>query len=146
MASAAEMLCAAPAFLVLSIAKGEEVQAPSMRSVTAVAYLVVVGSIVAFSAYLYLLGRVRPALATSYAYVNPLIAVALGVLIADEVLTVNMAVALPLILIGVAMVTTSSARSNRARPVPASDTERAENGVWDESRPESRDAVPAPAD
>ena len=48
------------------------------------AYLVVFGSIVAFSSYMYLLKNVRPAAATSYAYVNPAVAVLLGVLFADE--------------------------------------------------------------
>ena len=48
------------------------------------AYLVVFGSLVAFSAYLYLLKTVRPALATSYAYVNPVVAVGLGVAFAGE--------------------------------------------------------------
>lgn len=47
-------------------------------------YLVVFGSLVAFSAYLYLLKTVRPALATSYAYVNPVVAVGLGVAFAGE--------------------------------------------------------------
>jgi len=130
MASAAEMLCAAPGFAVLSLLKGEKLQAPSLRSSLAVVYLIVVGSVVAFSAYLYLLGRVRPALAVSYAYINPLIAVALGVVVADEVLTTNMVVALPLVLVGVALVTTASRpaaeRAFRARSVPASDTDRPE--------------------
>jgi drug/metabolite transporter (DMT)-like permease len=131
MASAAEMMCAALGFAVLSVLKGEELQPPSLRSVAAVAYLVVVGSIIAFSAYLYLLGRVRPALAVSYAYVNPVIAVVLGVVFADEVLRPNMLVALPLVLGGVALVTTTS---RAASPEP------------DATRRRSRDcahAVPA---
>jgi EamA domain-containing membrane protein RarD len=44
----------------------------------------------------------------SYAYVNPLIAVVLGVLFADESVSANMAVALPVILVGVAIVTNAS--------------------------------------
>jgi drug/metabolite transporter (DMT)-like permease len=43
-----------------------------------------VGSLIGFTAYLYLLGRVRPALATSYAYVNPILAILLGAWLADE--------------------------------------------------------------
>jgi drug/metabolite transporter (DMT)-like permease len=51
----------------------------SDRSVGAIAYLVAFGSLIGFSSYAYLLRRVRPALATSYAYVNPVVAVGLGV-------------------------------------------------------------------
>ena len=81
---------------------------PSLRSGLALGYLIVFGSIVAFSAFTYLLSHVPASLAMSYAYVNPAIAVLLGTVLADEVLSVNMAVALPIILIGVALVTTSS--------------------------------------
>ena len=50
----------------------------------AVSYLAVFGSIVAFSSYMYLLKHVRPAAATSYAYVNPVVAVLLGIAFAGE--------------------------------------------------------------
>jgi drug/metabolite transporter (DMT)-like permease len=140
MASAAEMLCAAPGFAVLAALKGEELHAPSLRSATALAYLVVVGSIIAFSAYLFLLGRVRPALAVSYAYVNPIIAVVLGAVFADEVISANMAVAMPLVLLGVVLVTFA------ARPVPHAAPEHAQIDGWDEPRPESVHAVPASVD
>ena len=53
---------------------------PTLRSVVAVAYLIVFGSLVGFSAYGYLLRTTSPAVATSYAYVNPLVAMALGVI------------------------------------------------------------------
>ena len=58
---------------------------PSPRtSKEAIAYLTVFGSIVAFTAYNWLLRNVRPTLATSYAYVNPLVAVMLGWLLGGE--------------------------------------------------------------
>ena len=44
------------------------------------------GSLIAFSAYQFLLRHVRPAAATSYAYVNPVVAVLLGMLFADEMI------------------------------------------------------------
>ena len=47
-------------------------------------YLIVMGSLIGFSAYVWLLHHVRPALAGSYAYVNPVIAVLLGALLASE--------------------------------------------------------------
>ena len=59
-------------------------QAPTLAGWAALAYLVLFGSIVAFSAYLYLLKTVRPAAATSYAYVNPVVAVLLGIAFAGE--------------------------------------------------------------
>lgn len=122
MASSVEMAAAAVAYLVLGVASGSEVEVPSLRSGLALGYLVVFGSIVAFSAFTFLVGNVRPALAMSYAYVNPLIAVVLGTLFADETLSVNLVVALPIILVGVAIVTNGSAlmatvRRRRVRAV-----------------------------
>jgi drug/metabolite transporter (DMT)-like permease len=88
MASAAEMLAGGSLLLVASVLVGEKVpRAIGTRPLLALAYLVVFGSWVGFSAYLYLLRRVRPAVATSYAYVNPVIAMALGVAFAGERIT-----------------------------------------------------------
>lgn len=85
MASAAEMLVGGVALLLTSGLSGERMtQMPTAAGWGALAYLVVFGSIVAFSAYMYLLKHVRPAAATSYAYVNPAVAVLLGILFAGE--------------------------------------------------------------
>ncbi|WP_437775258.1 drug/metabolite exporter YedA [Sorangium sp. So ce1097] len=85
MAVAAEMLAAGAVMLGISALAGERLaEAPSSRSLLALAYLVVFGSIVGLSAYTYLLRNTRPAIATSYAYVNPIIAVALGILLGGE--------------------------------------------------------------
>ena len=85
MASAAQMLVAGAVLLVLSPLTGERLtQMPTLAGWAVLAYLVVFGSIVAFSAYLYLLKTVRPAAATSYAYVNPVVAVLLGIFFAGE--------------------------------------------------------------
>ena len=65
------------------------------------AYLCVFGSIVAFTAYVWLLHNVRPALAGSYAYVNPVIAVLLGVLLNGEHFGWRDLVAMAVILAGV---------------------------------------------
>jgi drug/metabolite transporter (DMT)-like permease len=67
----------------------------------------VMGSLVAFTAYVYLTRTVRPALATSYAFVNPVVAVALGVSLGGETITGAVFLALPLILTGVALVALS---------------------------------------
>lgn len=110
MTTATEMAAAAVGYMILSAVFREQVDVPSLRSSLAVAYLVVFGSIVAFTAFTYLISNVSGPLAMSYAYVNPAIAVILGVTLSSEVLSVNMAIALPIILIGVALVTNASRR------------------------------------
>ena len=115
MASAVEMAAAAVAYLLLGVASGSELRAPSLRSGLALGYLVVFGSIVAFSAFTFLVATVRPTLAMSYAYVNPVIAVLLGTLFADEELTVHLVVALPIILVGVAIATNGPLLAARLR-------------------------------
>lgn len=85
MASAAQMLVGGAVLLIGSLASGERLEhMPDAAGWFALAYLTLLGSIVAFSAYLYLLKHVRPAAATSYAYVNPVVAVLLGVTFAGE--------------------------------------------------------------
>ncbi|MBF2981221.1 ubiquinone biosynthesis regulatory protein kinase UbiB [Pseudomonas aeruginosa] len=71
--------------LVGGLASGERLEHwPSTSGWLALVYLILFGSIIAFSAYQYLLRNVRPAAATSYAYVNPAVAVLLGTLFAGE--------------------------------------------------------------
>ncbi|MCY1483150.1 putative inner membrane transporter YedA [compost metagenome] len=85
MASAVEMLAGGVALLAGSLLSGERmVAAPTLAGWGALAYLILFGSIIAFSSYLYLLKNVRPAAATSYAYVNPVVAVLLGIGFAGE--------------------------------------------------------------
>ena len=87
MAPAAEMLCAGVMLLLLSVLTGERLETPpTLQGWLALLYLVVFGSLIAFSAYQFLLRHVRPAAATSYAYVNPVVAVLLGMLFADEMI------------------------------------------------------------
>jgi drug/metabolite transporter (DMT)-like permease len=112
MATAIEMAAAAVVYLLLSAIWREDVQVPSMRSSLAVVYLIFIGSIVAFTAFTYLNSHVSGPLAMSYAYVNPAIAVLLGVVFSDESVSTNMAIALPIILVGVAIVTNSSRRAD----------------------------------
>lgn len=102
---------------------GERIsQPPPAVAWIALAYLAIMGSIVAFSAYIYLLKTVRPTLSTSYAYVNPMVAVILGLSLGGEVITGPVFFALPLILAGVALVATASRKGRPAkmtRPVPS---------------------------
>lgn len=85
MASAVEMLVGGAALLVASMIRGERMtEVPGTSGWVVLAFLVVFGSIIGFSSYQYLLRTVRPAAATSYAYVNPVVAVVLGVMFASE--------------------------------------------------------------
>ena len=105
MSSAAQMLTGGCMLLVVSLATGEHLKSfPPPNALLAIGYLVIFGSIVAFSAYGYLLRRVRPALATSYAYVNPVIAIFLGILLAGERITIVGVLAVAVILVGVVLV------------------------------------------
>jgi drug/metabolite transporter (DMT)-like permease len=111
MASAAQMLCGGLAMLVLGLAIGERFAAMTTPAgLAAFAYLVVAGSIIGFSAYIWLLHHVRPALAGSYAYVNPAIAVALGAWLAGERFGRHELLAMGVILLGVVAITVAKAR------------------------------------
>src|SRR6267142_3844862 len=104
MASAAQMLAGGTVILAVALLHGERLHAvPSAHATLALGYLIVAGSIVAYSAYQYLLSRVRPTLAASYAYVNPVVAVGLGAAVAGESVAPRAVGALALILSGVAM-------------------------------------------
>jgi drug/metabolite transporter (DMT)-like permease len=89
MASAAQMLGGGSLLAILGLSTGERMTSfPPAAALWAMAFLVLGGSLIGFTAYVYLLKHVRPALATSYAYVNPVIAVGLGVGLAGEHITV----------------------------------------------------------
>ncbi|QQN36797.1 drug/metabolite exporter YedA [Rahnella aceris] len=106
MAGAAEMIIAGVVLLVASRVTGEHMTAtPSLSGFLALGYLVVFGSMIAISAYMFLLKTVRPAVATSYAYVNPIVAVLLGIGFAGESLSPVEWVALGVILCAVLLVT-----------------------------------------
>lgn len=105
MAIAAEMLAEGAMFTVLSPLFGESFDgAPSTKAWFALIYLMVMGSLIAYSAYMFLLRTVRPTLATSYAYANPIVAVVLGITLGEETITGPAWIALPVILIGLAVV------------------------------------------
>ena len=106
MNTAAQMLVASVALLVVGFALGETLpSAPSLQATLSLAYLALFGSILAFTAYLYVLEHARPAVATSYAYVNPPVAVLFGVLLAGETVGPYDIVGMVVILAGVAVIT-----------------------------------------
>jgi drug/metabolite transporter (DMT)-like permease len=85
--------------------------AVSTRSLIALAYLIVFGAIIAFSCFVWLFQVVRPALAGTYAYVNPIVAVFLGWALADEAITREMAYGAVLIIGAVVLVERGRARA-----------------------------------
>ena len=115
MASVVEMAAAACGFVALALIKGEQLARPSLRSGIAVLYLALLGSVIGFTCFVYLIANVRPSLAMSYAYVNPVIAVILGAVLYDEVVSANLLLALPLVVVGVAIVTRAQGRASDER-------------------------------
>lgn len=113
MSTAAQMLVGGGVLLAAGAVRGElsaiDLASASLESLLALLYLVVIGSIIGFGSYAFLLKHTPPSVATSYAYVNPLIALALGHLIAREPVDARM-------LVGAGIVTASVALLLRGVP------------------------------
>ncbi|HPW33454.1 MAG TPA: drug/metabolite exporter YedA [Arenimonas sp.] len=106
MSAASQMLVGSVFACIVGLALGERItEMPALIPTLAMLYLVVAGSIFGFTAYIWLLHHVRPALATSYAYVNPVIAVAIGALLLGEKFNSSAIGAMLLILFGVVLMT-----------------------------------------
>jgi drug/metabolite transporter (DMT)-like permease len=96
----------------MSLLRGESMHAPvPSQSWLALLYLIVFGSILAYSAFVYVINHSRPALATSYAYVNPVVAVGLGAAFAAEHISAPQLLGMAVILAGVALVVIGHARA-----------------------------------
>lgn len=112
MSAAAQMLCGGVSLGLIAALRGEHFAAfPGPPALLALAYLIVFGSWLGFSAYIYLLHHTRPALAASYAYVNPPVAVLIGVLLAGETVTTLDIVGMVIILVGVVAITQAKAKA-----------------------------------
>lgn len=106
MAGAVEMLAAGIVLMSASLLTGERLSTmPETSGLLAVAYLAVFGSIIAINAYMFLIRNVSPAVATSYAYVNPVVAVLLGTGFNGERLSGVEWLALVIIIAAVVLVT-----------------------------------------
>ncbi len=123
-ASTVEMAVGGAGLLLIGTGLGERLDpaAVSGRSWAALAYLIVVGSLVGFTSYVWLLGNAPISLVSTYAYVNPVVAVLLGVAVLGENVTAGMLGAGALIVIGVALVV-STERRGRGAAVPESEPE-----------------------
>jgi drug/metabolite transporter (DMT)-like permease len=112
MGFASEMICGGAVLMVLAAVTGETLTLPPQPlALAAWAYLVIFGSLIAFNAYMVLLARASAGLASSYTFVNPLIAMALGVTLGGETVTAFEWSAAGVVLIGVVMLL--------LRPAPA---------------------------
>ncbi|PTY08629.1 hypothetical protein DB347_03365 [Opitutaceae bacterium EW11] len=131
-AAAAQMLCGSVALASVALIRGEFTTfhplAASARSWWAFTYLVLVGSLVGFSTFVWLMKHSTPARVSTYAYVNPIVAVFLGWLILKEPVSARTFFGAGIIIAAVAIVTTQKAKAQHAaaaqtpgpaQPVPA---------------------------
>jgi drug/metabolite transporter (DMT)-like permease len=102
----AQMMLGGAVLLALSWATGELHPFPhiQLRAALALVYLIVAGSLLGFTAFVWLLARMPATRVASHAYVNPLVAVALGYFVAGEVLTVRMILASALVVASVFLI------------------------------------------
>lgn len=111
-----EMLIGGLGLLIVSAVIGEWTSfhpaVITIRSLIAVGYLIVFGSIIGFSSYVWLLRATTPARVSTYAYVNPIVAVIIGWLVAGEVLSGRVLIAAALIIAAVAAITTLGTRKS----------------------------------
>jgi drug/metabolite transporter (DMT)-like permease len=120
-AAAAEMVAGGVVLVAVGLTAGErvDVSAVSGRSAVAWSYLVLFGSLLAYTAYAWLLQNAPLSTVATYAYVNPVVAVVLGGLLLDEALTRGMLLGGLLVVASVVAVVTIEGRARRRSGVPA---------------------------
>jgi drug/metabolite transporter (DMT)-like permease len=122
LASSIQMLGGSGARILGGIVHGElstfNLSAISGHSIAAFFYLAFVGSLVGFSTFVWLMKHTTPARVSTYAYVNPIVAVFLGWLILDEPITTRTLLAAAIIIAAVVIVTTQKSRKPAAATEP----------------------------
>lgn len=122
MAAAMQMLAGGALLLVVGLARGEasmiDMSAVSLRSMGAFLYLIIFGSLVGFTSYSWLLRTVSPSLASTYAYVNPVVAVLLGWALAGEAITPRTILAAAVIISAVVIITSRGRARTRKEAAP----------------------------
>jgi drug/metabolite transporter (DMT)-like permease len=122
LSTAIQMITGGGLLLLLALARGEfstfHVEQVSGKSLWAFVYLIIFGSLIGFTAYTWLIRVVPPSQASTYAYVNPLVAVLLGWLFGGEAISIQMLLAGALILPGVIMILRSRAKPTAPEPEP----------------------------
>ncbi|HEY2801495.1 MAG TPA: EamA family transporter [Chthoniobacterales bacterium] len=120
LSSAQTMLCGGALMIVTGLASGEarvfDLRKVSALSLGAFVYLVLIGAIVGYTAYIWLLRYCDPAKVATYAYVNPVVAVVLGALFAGETLTGRTALAAAMVIGSVAVVITAQQTKEKGAP------------------------------
>ena len=126
--SGMQLLAGGIVLFIVGVSSGElgrfDVAAVTTRSAVSVAYLIVFGSLIGFTAYAWLLRVCTPAAVATYAYVNPMVAMFLGWLIAGEEFGPRMIIAAAVILSGVALINRASARPASKPGEPQAAAER----------------------
>lgn len=124
LAAGMEMLCGGASLLLAGLLSGETARfhlaAVSLRSVLAVVYLLLFGSLVGFTAYVFILAHSTAARVATYAYVNPVIAVLLGWAIGGESLNARVLLAAAVTLSGVAFIVSAKSKPRAAAARAAS--------------------------
>jgi drug/metabolite transporter (DMT)-like permease len=118
--AAQQMLCGGALLLLAGIVTGELPRfhpgSISILSLASFVYLVIIGAVVGYTAYIWLLRHCEPAKVATYAYVNPIVAVLLGAVFAGETLTMRTLIAAGLIIGSVALVITAQQLRARVEP------------------------------
>jgi drug/metabolite transporter (DMT)-like permease len=127
MSSGAQMFAGGVLLMITSAALGEfrgfRVQAVSLKAWLALAYLIVAGSIIAFTAYVWLIHHESPTKVGTYAYVNPVVAVLLGYFLGGEGLSLRTIVGTMLVLVSVVVITTTPKKQVSTLPQVDESTE-----------------------
>jgi len=122
LASAMQMLCGSGALFIGAIAHGDlaafHLSTVSRNSFLAFLYLAFIGSLVGFSTFVWLMKHSTPALTSTYAYVNPVVAIFLGWLILDEQVNILTTMATLVIVAAVVIITTQKNRKSAAPATP----------------------------
>lgn len=142
-AIAIQMLAGGAVLAILSVPTGDlarfDVAAVSRDSMIALAYLALIGSVVGFSCYIWLLRHAPLARIGTYAYVNPVVAIILGAVLAGEAVTMRTGVAAAVIIFAVALIVTARGRSQAEQAAVASATRPGKRDAGGE-----QDRAPAP--
>lgn len=110
-----QMLAGGIGLTITSFIKGEFAQLHfTLNSVLAISYLIIFGSIVGYSCYIYILQKWTAAKAGTYAYVNPIVAILLGALLLGESITTSVIISMIIVIIGIILVQNSKAEYKRS--------------------------------
>jgi drug/metabolite transporter (DMT)-like permease len=124
-----QMICGGALLTIAGLATGEHHRFYASKitplSIGAFAYLVIIGALVGYTAYIFLLRHCPPAKVATYAYVNPIVAVILGAIFAGETLSARAILAAGLIIGSVALVITVQQTKSKVVPAPVAELEPA---------------------